>query len=106
MQESTEIQTQPQLTPIDWNDEQERVRYLNSIRKAINKVHHDLSNPLTIITGNAQFFLEVSKMMDMEADIVQPVRDIEAAAQHMSEILDRLILLKEMLPHQHPGGQG
>lgn len=102
MQESTEIQTS-QPPPVDWNDEQERTHYLNAVRKAISKVHHDLSNPLTIITGNAQFFLEVSKMMDMEADIVQPVRDIEAAARHMSEILDRLVMLKEMLPHQGSG---
>ncbi len=81
-----------------WADDTERARRLAIIRASIGRVHHDLSNPLSIITGNAQLFLEIASMMGLDDDLVQPVRDIEMASERMAELLDQLTQLKNAIP--------
>jgi signal transduction histidine kinase len=63
---------------------------IGRMRATIARVHHDVNNPLSIISGNAQLFLELTRVMDVDDDLVQPVRDIEEASQRMSGILRKL----------------
>lgn len=66
-------------------------------REAISSVYHDLNNPLSIISGNAQFLLELSKDEDIDDQFVSSVQDIKEAAQQMSASMERLNRLKEAM---------
>lgn len=67
------------------------------IRRVLSSVYHDLNNPLSIISGNAQFLLELSREEDLDEQFVSAVKDVQEAAQRMSDSLDRLTRLKEEL---------
>lgn len=70
---------------------------MDEVREAVSSVYHDLNNPLSIISGNAQFLRELSREADLDDQFVSSVQDIQEAAQRMSESLDRLTRLKEEL---------
>ena len=100
MSDSARVDAHEEATLEAWHSDEERILLFNTLRKQIGQVHHDLSNPLSIITGNAQFFLEVAKVMGLEEDLMQPVRDIEAAAERMASLLSQLGQLKQAIPSQ------
>lgn len=70
---------------------------LRRVRTEITAVHHDVNNPLAIIAGNAQLLLELARVMDLDADLMHPIRDIEEASGRLAEILQRLARLREAL---------
>jgi K+-sensing histidine kinase KdpD len=67
------------------------------IREAVSSVYHDLNNPLSIISGNAQFLHELSQEEDLDDQFASSARDIQEACQRMSESLQRLTHLKDAL---------
>ena len=67
------------------------------IREVVSTVYHDLNNPLSIISGNAQFLVELSQEEDLDEQFVSSARDIQEACQRMSEALQRLTHLKDAL---------
>lgn len=69
---------------------------LEEIRAKASKVYHDVNNPLAIVSGNAQLFLELSNILGADEDLVQPVRDIDAASMRMSELLRGLVEIKQL----------
>lgn len=70
---------------------------LREVRAVLSTVYHDANNPLAIISGNAQFLLELSTSMEMDEELVQPIRDIEEASRRVAEKLRDLARLKEEL---------
>jgi nitrogen-specific signal transduction histidine kinase len=70
---------------------------LDDVREAVSSVYHDLNNPLSIISGNAQFLLELTREADVDEQFVSSVRDIKEATDRMSNSLNRLTRLKEEL---------
>jgi signal transduction histidine kinase len=64
-------------------------------REALSEVYHDLNNPLSIISGNAQFLLEISREADLDDAFVTSVEDIREAADRMAEALRDLMELRE-----------
>lgn len=79
------------MSDINMND----VQVSEEVQKTLSKVYHDLNNPLSIISGNAQFLLEISREGDVDEQFVSSVRDIKEAAERMSEALRELTELKE-----------
>lgn len=77
--------------------ESETLETRDEIREAVSTVYHDLNNPLSIISGNAQFLLEISREKDLDEQFISSARDIKEAAQRMSDSLNRLTRLKEQL---------
>jgi signal transduction histidine kinase len=77
--------------------ESESSASLEDVREAVSTVHHDLNNPLSIISGNAQFLLELSREADLDKQFISSIRDVQEAAERMSDSLDRLTRLKEQL---------
>lgn len=75
----------------DMND----VQVSNEVQETLSKIYHDLNNPLSIISGNAQFLLEISRDEDVSEQFVSSVQDIKEAAERMSEALRELTELKE-----------
>ena len=71
------------------------VQVSEEVQKTLSKVYHDLNNPLSIISGNAQFLLEISQEGDVDEQFVSSVRDIKEAAERMSEALRELTELKK-----------
>ena len=76
---------------------QEQMKLLDSLRMTVAKVKHEINNPLAIISGNAQLLLELSRMMDLDEDLVKPIRDIEEASLRISGSLDKLNSIKELM---------
>ncbi len=70
------------------------------IRELVSSVYHDLNNPLSIISGNAQFLHELSQEQDLDEQFVSSAQDIQEATQRMSESLQRLTRLKDHLEDQ------
>mgnify|MGYP002763517178 CR=1 FL=1 len=68
---------------------------LDDVRETVSSVHHDLNNPLSIISGNAQFLLEISQEEELDEQFVSSAQDIKEAAQRMADSLHRLARLKE-----------
>lgn len=61
------------------------VEVIKSLRQILSKIYHDTNNPLSIVSGNAQYVLELGKAMDLGDDVVEPVRDIEEASERVAE---------------------
>lgn len=71
---------------------------VEEVSTRIAKVHHDLKNPLSIIAGNAQFLLELNKVLEFDDQVVSSIQDIDEAARDLETALDRLVHLREELP--------
>lgn len=74
---------------------EELMGVLREVRAVLSRVYHDANNPLAIISGNAQFMLELSKAMELDDDLIQPVQDIEEASRRVAEALRELVPLRE-----------
>lgn len=70
---------------------------LDEVRDTVSSVYHDLNNPLSIISGNAQFLLEIGKEEDLDEQFLSSAEDIKEAAERMAESLHQLTRLKEEL---------
>jgi nitrogen-specific signal transduction histidine kinase len=70
------------------------------IREVVSSVYHELNNPLSIISGNAQFLQELSQEQDLDEQFVSSAQDIQEATQRMSESLQRLTRLRDHLEDQ------
>lgn len=68
---------------------------LDEVHDTVSSVYHDLNNPLSIISGNAQFLLEISREEDLDEQFVSSAQDIKEAAQRMADSLHQLTRLKE-----------
>lgn len=70
---------------------------LRTIRVGVSKVYHEINNPLAIISGNAQLLLELARMSDLDETLLQPIRDIEASSQRLSDLLVHLTDIRDTL---------
>lgn len=73
------------------------IAMLEELRAEAGAVAHAINNPLTVITGNAQFLMEVARTEQSDSPIVGPIEDINAATQQLSEALARLSALRERI---------
>lgn len=67
------------------------------VHDTVSSVYHDLNNPLSIISGNAQFLLEIGEEEELDEQFISSARDIKEAAERMAESLHQLTRLKEDL---------
>jgi signal transduction histidine kinase len=70
---------------------------LEDVQETVSSVYHDLNNPLSIISGNAQFLLEIGREKDLDDQFLSSAQDIQEAAQRMADSLHQLTRLKEEL---------
>ena len=68
---------------------------LRAVSDAIVRLHHEVNNPLAIISGNAQLLAEVGQTEGLSEDLMGPIQDIEAATERLAESLRRLAELRE-----------
>jgi nitrogen-specific signal transduction histidine kinase len=83
-------------TAPDADDEVVTLRaQLRAVSEAIVRLHHEVNNPLAIISGNAQLLAEVGRAEGLSEDLMGPILDIEAATERLAESLRRLAALRE-----------
>jgi len=70
---------------------------MEDVQETVSSVYHDLNNPLSIISGNAQFLLEIGREEDLDEQFISSAQDIQEAAQRMADSLHQLTRLKEEL---------
>lgn len=79
----------------------EQLRLLRTIHTTVATVKHEINNPLSIISGNAQLLVELAQALELGDDVVQPARDIEEASQRIAASLDKLGDLKQSILAQY-----
>lgn len=82
-------------------EHREQMRLLRTIHSTVATVKHEINNPLSIISGNAQLLVELARALDLGEDIAQPARDIEEASQRIAASLDKLGDLKQSILAQY-----
>ena len=65
----------------------------DDLPRVLSRVTHDINNPLTIISGNAQLLLEMSE--DLTPDVAEQIAEIEEACQRLAQIVGRLSAANE-----------
>ena len=73
------------------------VELIEKLRRSLGRIFHDTNNPLAIVSGNAQFLLEVAKSMDLDDDLIQPMRDIEEASERVANGLKDISILRDRI---------
>jgi len=86
-----------QERPPSFDAETDPVELIRSLGRALSKIYHDTNNPLAIVSGNAQFLLELAKSMGLDEDLVQPMRDIEEASERVAEGLREISRIRDDL---------
>lgn len=67
---------------------------LRLVQRILSRIYHDTNNPLSIVSGNAQYFLELAKVMDVDEELIQPVSDIQEAGERVATGLRRITDLR------------
>jgi len=84
------------MPPSEAEAEAETLRgQLRAVSDAIVKLHHEVNNPLAIISGNAQLLAEVGRAEGLSDDLMGPILDIEAATERLAASLRTLATLRE-----------
>jgi signal transduction histidine kinase len=77
--------------------EYEQSQLLGQTRKGLSSFYHDINNPLSILSGNAQFLLEIGRQMGLGDDLMAPLRDVEESSRRLHTELQRIVRLKELI---------
>lgn len=72
----------------------------------LSSVTHDINNPLSIISGNAQLITELAQAMDLGEDFLQPAQDIQDASQRIADSLDELDQIRKTITENQDGPLG
>lgn len=79
-------------------DESEKIHTtLRTVRKHLSRIHHDLNNPLSIVSGNVQLLDELSKALQVGDEFEVPIQDVMAAVEQLTEITEELLVLRNVL---------
>ena len=70
---------------------------LEIIRVQLSKIHHDLNNPMSVISGNVELLAELTKALGVEADLGGPIEDLARAVDQMADNVDRLLAVRGLL---------
>lgn len=70
---------------------------LRAVRKHLSRIHHDLNNPLSIVSGNVQLLDELSKALQVRDDFELPLNDIMVAVEQLTGITEELLVLRNVL---------
>ncbi len=79
-------------------DESEKIHTtLRTVRKHLSRIHHDLNNPLSIVSGNVQLLDELSKALQVGDEFEVPIQDVMVAVEQLTGITEELLVLRNVL---------
>ncbi len=70
---------------------------LDDIRRRLSRIHHDINNPLSIVSGNIQLLQELSKALAVNEDFSGPLNDIEQSVDQLTASIDELMVIRNLL---------
>ena len=73
------------------------MKLIETVRSTVANIKHEINNPLAIISGNAQLLLELAGLMDLDEELVKPIRDIEEASLRIAESLEKLDGIQDLI---------
>lgn len=76
---------------------QELRQALARARALLTRIHHDVNNPLSVLSGNAQLLQELARALQVESEFTDPLTDMEQAVDGLSESIDRLMVVRKLL---------
>jgi signal transduction histidine kinase len=75
-------------------DENDLRHQLEELARDVSRLGHDLNNPLSVISGNAQLLAELARMVDVDPMLARPIQDIEEASRQLAALVGRLAEIK------------
>ncbi len=81
----------------------DQLKLIETVRSTVANVKHEINNPLAIISGNAQLLLELAGLMDLDEELVKPIRDIEEASLRIAESLEKLDGIQDLIARESKG---
>jgi signal transduction histidine kinase len=79
------------------NNSSDTSEQLGLTRSQLSRIHHDLNNPLSVISGNAELLAELSRALGLEEELGGPIDDLSAAVDQLTENVDRLLAVRGLL---------
>ncbi|HAY35885.1 MAG: histidine kinase dimerization/phospho-acceptor domain-containing protein [Rhodothermales bacterium] len=70
---------------------------LEQLKSHISRIQHDLNNPLSVVSGNVELLKELAIALNVYADVEDPLEDMGAALDKLTEQVDRLMVIRSML---------
>lgn len=68
---------------------------LTSLEKELGRMAHALNNPLAVVSGNAQYALELSRALEVESEVTDALKDIDEAGERLRGLLQQLDAIRE-----------
>lgn len=68
---------------------------LERLTRQLADLHHDLQNPLSVLTGNVELLNEIAGEVEVDPSIMQSLNDIHAASGILVDMLARLKTMRD-----------
>lgn len=81
----------------DFDASTEPIELIRKLRQILGSIFHDTNNPLAIVSGNAQFLLELGTSMALDDDLIQPMKDIDEASERVADGLRDVSVLRDRI---------
>ena len=79
-------------------EESEKIHVaIQTIRTHLSRIHHDMNNPLSIISGNVQLLQELATALQVQEDFDAPLKDVATAIEQLAETTEELLVLRTLL---------
>ena len=76
---------------------------LEHVHRSLSSIKHDINNPVSVISGNAQLLMELARVDQLD-DYMESLQDIEEAAAQITDLLGRVDTLRARLESQGVAG--
>lgn len=82
---------------VEQTHRRDQMKLVETVRSTVANIKHEINNPLAIISGNAQLLLELTSLMDLDEELVKPIRDIEEASLRIGQSLEKLNRINDLV---------
>jgi len=70
---------------------------IDGIKSQLYRIHHQINNPLSVISGNVQLLQELARVLGVQDDFSGPLADIVSAVDQLAESTDQLMVTRNLL---------
>ena len=85
------------MTITESHNTEELKAALEQLKSHISRIQHDLDSPLSVGSGNVALLKELAIALNVYADVEDPLEDMGAALDKLTEQVDRLMVIRSML---------
>lgn len=70
---------------------------LGQLKAHLSKIHHDVNNPVTVVSGNIELIRELAKALGVESEFDGPMSDMQVALDDLTERIDKLMIVRKIV---------